>query len=79
MAAGVPVAAFPNMGPIDVVGTSECGALDTDLRKAALAALDIPRDRCRAYAETFSWDASAEQFFQNVLAANQSARTADAA
>lgn len=79
MAAGVPVAAFPIMGPIDVVGDSECGVLDNDLRKAALAALDIPRDRCRAYAETFSWEASAEQFFQNVLAANQASRPANAA
>ncbi|MGX1308277.1 glycosyltransferase involved in cell wall biosynthesis [Amorphus suaedae] len=79
MAAGVPVAAFPIMGPIDVVGDSECGVLDNDLRKAALAALDIPRDRCRAYAETFSWEASAEQFFQNVLAANQASRPAYAA
>jgi len=79
MAAGVPVAAFPIMGPIDVVGTSGCGVLDNDLRKAALAALEIPGDRCRAYAETFSWEASAEQFYQNVLAANQGARTADAA
>lgn len=82
MAAGVPVAAFPIMGPIDVVGDSQCGVLDNDLKKAALAALDIPRDRCRAYAETFSWDASVQQFFDNVRAANESAgvpTSADAA
>ncbi|MDQ0317137.1 glycosyltransferase family 4 protein [Amorphus orientalis] len=73
MACGVPVAAFPIMGPIDVVADSGCGALDTDLKKAALAALDIPGDRCRAYAETFSWEASAQQFLENVQAANEAA------
>ncbi|MEW5424499.1 glycosyltransferase family 4 protein [Amorphus sp. 3PC139-8] len=82
MAAGVPVAAFPIMGPIDVVGDSGCGVLDNDLRAAAIAALDIPSDRCRAYAETFSWDASAQQFYDNVVQANiwaRESKPADAA
>jgi len=69
LASGVPVAAFPVMGPIDVIGDSGTGVLDTDLRKAALAALDIPRSRCRAYATGFSWEASARNFLDNMLAA----------
>lgn len=69
LASGVPVAAFPVMGPIDVIGDSGTGVLDTDLRKAALAALEIPRARCRTYALGFSWEASARNFLENMLAA----------
>ncbi|MFL5186071.1 MAG: glycosyltransferase family 4 protein [Microvirga sp.] len=66
LASGLPIAAFPVTGPLDVIGASGCGVLDADLRVAALAALDIPRDRCRAYGETFTWHESARQFFSNI-------------
>lgn len=69
LASGLPVAAFPVTGPLDVIGSSGssgCGVLDTDLRKAALAALDISRERCRSYGETFTWRESARQFFTNI-------------
>lgn len=62
MACGLPVAAFPVTGPLDVIGRSGAGALDEDLRKACLAALDIPRAAARAHAERFSWAAAARQF-----------------
>jgi glycosyltransferase involved in cell wall biosynthesis len=62
MACGLPVAAFPVTGPLDVVGRSGAGALDDDLRKACLAALEIPRAKARAHAERFSWAAAARQF-----------------
>lgn len=70
LASGLPVAAFPVMGPIDVIGSSGCGVLDTDLRAAALAALAIPRQRCRALAATYTWAESARQFLDNVRATN---------
>jgi glycosyltransferase involved in cell wall biosynthesis len=66
LACGLPVAAFPVMGPIDVIGTSGCGCLDADLRRAALRALDISRDKCRAYALTFTWQDSVRQFLDNI-------------
>ncbi|WP_210484735.1 glycosyltransferase family 4 protein [Microvirga antarctica] len=69
LASGLPIAAFPVTGPADVVGASGCGVLDTDLRAAALGALAIPRARCRAYGETFTWEESARQFFDNIAAA----------
>jgi len=62
MASGLPVAAFPVTGPLDVIGQSGAGVLSRDLRQAALDACDIPRDRCRAYAEGYSWEASADTF-----------------
>jgi len=70
LASGVPVAALPVAGPKDVIGQSKMGVLDHDLRRAALAALTIPRNLCRKYALQFTWRESARQFFGNVLRAN---------
>jgi glycosyltransferase involved in cell wall biosynthesis len=73
LASGLPIAAFPVTGPVDVIGSSGCGVVDPDLRKAALAALEIPSDRCRAYGETFTWRESARQFFSAIQAAHAAA------
>jgi glycosyltransferase involved in cell wall biosynthesis len=62
LACGTPVAAFPVQGPLDVVGHCDVACLSEDLRGAALRALRIPRERCRTYAEQFSWRAATEQF-----------------
>lgn len=70
LASGLPVAAHPVTGPLDIVGGTGCGALDHDLRAAALAALDCDRSACRAHAEKFSWQASARQFFGNIRSAH---------
>ena len=70
LACGTPVAAFPVMGPKDVLvaGGAAVGAVDTDLRRAALQALETgDRAACRAYAETFSWRACAERFVANLV------------
>jgi len=66
MATGTPVAAYPAHGPIDLVPGSNAGAIDADLRTACLEALKCDRAATRAYAEKFSWRASAEQFVQNL-------------
>jgi len=63
MACGLPVAALPVTGPIDVVKHGETGMLDNDLGKACMAALDLDRTVCRRYAETKSWKVVAEQYF----------------
>jgi glycosyltransferase involved in cell wall biosynthesis len=62
MACGTPVAAFPVEGPLDVVGTSDGGVLDHDLKRAALSALDVPRERARARALEFDWAEVCNQF-----------------
>jgi len=62
LASGLPVAAFPVPGPLDVIGDSGAGVLDNDLALAARRALDIPRDRCRDYALGYSWRKTAERF-----------------
>ncbi len=69
LACGLPVAALPVPGPLDVIGTSGAGVLDFDLRAACLAALDIPREKARAHALTFTWATSARQFLDTILLA----------
>jgi glycosyltransferase involved in cell wall biosynthesis len=66
LASGLPVAAYPVPGSLDVIGDSGCGVLDADLAIAAERALAIPRPRCRAYALTFSRRRCAEQFLGNL-------------
>jgi glycosyltransferase involved in cell wall biosynthesis len=67
LACGLPVAALPVSGPLDVIGDSGVGVLDWDLRAAAMRALAIPRDMCRVYALRFSWRASIQQFLGNLV------------
>jgi glycosyltransferase involved in cell wall biosynthesis len=66
LACGVPVAAYPVQGPLDVIGNASCGALDDDLRAACLRALEIPREKARAFALTRSWRNCTEQFLSNL-------------
>jgi glycosyltransferase involved in cell wall biosynthesis len=66
LASGLPVAAFPAPGPLDVIGDSGAGVLSEDLREACLAALDIPREAARARALAFSWAESARQFLGHI-------------
>ena len=76
MACGVPVAAFPVSGPIDVVKDGVTGALDPDLGKAARRALTLDPKVCRENAVRCGWDASAREFEGNLVAchSNQSPR-----
>jgi hypothetical protein len=67
LACGLPIAALPVPGPLDVIGGSGVGVLDWDLRAAALAALKIPPENCRSHAERFSWRVSVEQFLRNAV------------
>ena len=62
LASGTPVAAYPVMGPVDVIGSAPVGCLDPDLGRAIAEALQASPTDCRAYAERFSWAACAERF-----------------
>ncbi|GAK34358.1 GDP-mannose-dependent alpha-mannosyltransferase [alpha proteobacterium Q-1] len=76
LASGVPVAAFPVEGPLDVIGADGrgvipdyhvlIGGLDDDLRTAISRALTARPEDCRRYAEAFSWQASAHQFLSHL-------------
>jgi glycosyltransferase involved in cell wall biosynthesis len=62
LASGVPVAAYPVPGPLDVVTDTKVGVLDDDLRIACLAAVSRAPADCRRHAETFTWAECARQF-----------------
>jgi glycosyltransferase involved in cell wall biosynthesis len=67
LASGLPVAAFPVPGPVDIITRPAFGCLDEDLRKACLAAAGLPDPAARrAYASTFTWQRCAEQFLANL-------------
>lgn len=69
LACGTPVAAFPVTGPKDVLAGADgvVGALNTDLRQAAMDALTADRVACRAHAERYSWRACAELFLSYLM------------
>lgn len=62
LASGLPVAAYPVAGPLDVIGDSGAGVLSEDLAWAARQALRIAPQRCRDHACRFSWEACARSF-----------------
>lgn len=66
MSCGVPVAAYPVTGPIDVVTQGVTGVLDNDLRAATLAALRLDPNQCRAYALANTWENATRQFLSNL-------------
>jgi glycosyltransferase involved in cell wall biosynthesis len=68
LASGLPVAAFPVTGPLDVIGDSGAGILSEDLREACLAALDVSPDVARAHSLKFTWVESARQFLGHIEA-----------
>lgn len=66
MASGVPVAAYPVTGPIDVVKQGLTGCLSEDLQSAALEALKMDRNACREHALNYTWERATSQFFGNL-------------
>ena len=69
MASGTPVAAYPVMGPKDIIAEGVSGALDEDLQEAVRRALTCDRAQVRQYAKGFSWTACT-QMFKETLASN---------
>ena len=62
LACGVPVAAFPVPGPLDVIEPGVTGVLHADLAAAIGAALRLDRRTCAERAAGFSWEAATAQF-----------------
>ena len=70
LASGVPVAAYPVPGPIDVLeGAPEgTGALHTDLSTAIRQALSRGKSvECVSFASKYTWERSTEQFLGNLV------------
>ncbi|HEY1103499.1 MAG TPA: glycosyltransferase family 1 protein [Burkholderiaceae bacterium] len=77
MACGTPVAAYPVDGPLQVLGEAHAGlhgqgrggVMDTDLRRATEAALQVPRHEARTRALEFSWAEATRQFLAHLVPA----------
>ncbi len=67
MACGIPVAALPVTGPIDVVQHRVTGVLNHDLEKACIEALRIDRQACRNHALGRSWSRATQQFLSQLV------------
>ena len=81
LACGVPVAAFPVPGPLDVIGRkargwhddfpARVGALDPDLGVAVARALGADRVAAALYGRQFSWERATSQFLTAIAGAQQ--------
>ncbi|MCX7082690.1 MAG: glycosyltransferase family 1 protein [Methylococcales bacterium] len=69
LASGVPVAAYPVTGPLDVITSDKVGKLDENLTKAMSEALELDPNDCRNFAMNYSWANCTEQFFNNLVPA----------
>jgi glycosyltransferase involved in cell wall biosynthesis len=67
MASGLPVAAYPVTGPIDVLTDPQCGAMDDDLAVAIDRALALSPTAAMRHAARFTWTACADIFEDNLV------------
>lgn len=66
MACGLPVAAYPVTGPVDIVDDGVTGILNNDLQKAALQALELDPIKCIDYARSRDWRRCTDAFTSNL-------------
>jgi len=79
LACGVPVAAYPVSGPIDILGpdgrgvdgelAAPVGTLDEDLGRAIAGALACRRSDAAAYASRYNWERATDQFINAIAGA----------
>ena len=75
MASGLPVAAYPVMGPVDVVTHGVTGILSDDLQAAALAALSLDPATVRAEAKRHDWSRVGARFLDLIREARRASET----
>jgi glycosyltransferase involved in cell wall biosynthesis len=67
LACGLPVAAYPATGPVDIITHPSLGATHENLKIAISTALQTGvRESCLAEAAKFTWEACTRQFEQNL-------------
>lgn len=68
MACGTPVAAYPCMGPIDVIVPGLTGYMNTDLSYAVTSAMNVDRSNCAKYArKQYKWERTTGEFLDNLV------------
>ena len=80
LACGLPIAAYPVAGPLDIVGMNgrgmhggkfPIGALDEDLATAVQRALEGDPSACVREAEHYSWDRCTDRFLEGLAVEEQ--------
>lgn len=67
LATGLPVAAYPVTGPVDIIVRPELGALNEDLGLAVTEALRTgQREECLREAQKYTWEHCTDQFLANL-------------
>lgn len=75
MASGLPVAAYPVTGPIDVVKDGITGCLHVDLKYACESAYKFKNsENCIQHAKTFSWSEMCDKFLECQVVCNYPVR-----
>jgi len=69
LSCGVPVAAYPVTGPLDVLTDGYAGVLDEDLGVAVRKALTLSRHAARRHAQNFTWRRCADLFAAHLVPA----------
>ena len=68
LASGLPVAAYPVTGPIDIITRAELGALHEDLNQAVQLALTSgDPGSCAAEGRRYTWENCTRQFLENLV------------
>jgi glycosyltransferase involved in cell wall biosynthesis len=74
LASGLPVAAYPVAGPIDVLQGCEAAVMHHDLLEACLTALELNPKHAREHAEKFTWRQTTLQFTANLCPTENSSK-----
>ena len=69
LSSGTPVAAFPVVGPLDIMKDTKVDALDENLEKSLEKALKIKRSDCRDFAMQFTWKNCSQDFISHMVMA----------
>jgi len=64
LAAGIPVAAYPVTGPLDILQNTKVDCLDLDLKKSMMKALKIKKEDCKDVAKKYTWKNCAKIFME---------------
>ena len=77
MACGLPIAAYPVTGPLDVVKNGVTGYMNEELSTAVIKALSLSSKGCVDYAQSHSWEACSSVFAANMFDNTKQPKTED--
>jgi glycosyltransferase involved in cell wall biosynthesis len=67
LAAGIPVAAYPVTGPLDILQNTKVDCLDLDLKTSMIKALKIKKKDCKDVAKKYTWENCAKIFMETAI------------